>query len=619
MKSTVVVSWWLRLGLICFLCASNPLSANILSSLFASPSQALTSSAHKNASSAELTKLSLPELKVLARSNENSSGEASLLVAQQQKSVSDVGYRAWIKQAVKKQYPPAILEYAHYQLSQNNAAESYQLLELATQFESTRIAASLKLADVYMQNKKQTEALKWYEFASLNGSEEAKSTLNLLNNQKLRRNQKVPLLLASNTTNLTSSDISSIQNQCKLNLQFVTDFPDAIVQSNQFIQQFKNHPQLSKLPVCFYQPQLIDSSLLKCQEGEDDLINCDATLFPSLTLPDDVGVLAVITRGGTANLNNGIMYLEKHDTFKVFVHEFAHILGFRDEYKWAKRKQNEECTTSYPKVLGANLIWYPANVSKKLNMGLIDLPWARFKQDNHYYPTSVCNDANVAGQVLRIVEPVNFMRFFEKDIPPLYFDILEDRLLNKMHLSVPYLVNIAQGFKAKGNKERYREWLFKSAEFGFAQAQHIYAQELVDQSSFSEAVIWLTQAAVNGVSASQVSLAHFYIEGVRVKQNLEKAFYWYQQAANKGDPFAQYFVGKSYEYAWGVEQDLSQAFNWYEQSAIRENQLGAFHLGRLYHDGEGVVADVEKAKHWFKKAKLYGHKGASERLELLAH
>ena len=39
---------------------------------------------------------------------------------------------------------------------------------------------------------------------------------------------------------------------------------------------------------------------------------------------------------GKANVHNGIMFIDRQDSYDVFINELAHFAGFIDEYHWVK-------------------------------------------------------------------------------------------------------------------------------------------------------------------------------------------------------------------------------------------------------------------------------------------
>ncbi|WP_199609179.1 tetratricopeptide repeat protein [Flocculibacter collagenilyticus] len=420
-----------------------------------------------------------------------------------------------------------------------------------------------------------------------------------------------PFLTTPSFALLEKQHVQSSAN-CKITLQFIAATNEDLAHANLLIKQFKQHQQVGTLPVCFKPSLLVKSSQIACNNRQKQRIQCDAAKLVDLQIDKTVSVVVVIAGKGTANFNNGIIYLNNQDDIRVFIHEFAHVLGFKDEYPWSKEQQQELCVGNYPKVLGSNVVWMPEHVDSRINPNLLTLPWFKFKKNNDYYVTEACNSDG--GYVLRPAMDVNFMRFYEESIPPMYLKIMQDKLAQGISDVIPYTISIAKAVKKTGYIAPYLHWLERSAELGFNHAQYLLAHEKVNLGEYSKAVYWLTQSASAGFIPAQLSLAHLYIEGQQVKQNLEKAYLWYHKAAQAGDPYAQYFVGKAYENGWGIGKDLEAAFEWYEQAALRHNVLASFHLARFYDEGITVGVNKKEALEWYKQAKKLGHPYAEERL-----
>ena len=209
------------------------------------------------------------------------------------------------------------------------------------------------------------------------------------------------------------------------------------------------------------------------------------------------------------------------------------------------------------------------------------------------------------------------------------------------------------------------EWLRKSAENGYGDAQHqlasIYAKgdeeasvamdatesarwyKLAEQSyrkasesgnisaqynlgvmyyegegvvqDFKEAFKWLSKAATRGSIGSQYYLGNCFARGQGVSQNFEEAVRWYRKAAERGGAKAQCALGAMYKKGHGVAQDYKEALEWFLKAAEQFNDEACYELGCMYKEGVGVEQDYMKAVKWYQKAS--SHNGAEYNLGLM--
>ncbi len=88
--------------------------------------------------------------------------------------------------------------------------------------------------------------------------------------------------------------------------------------------------------VCFPTPRYLPLTQLKCTHSADEMISCDELSWQSYQAPINSRFLGIMLPAGGANVNQGIMYLDRHDSLSVFHHELSHLLGFIDEYPLPK-------------------------------------------------------------------------------------------------------------------------------------------------------------------------------------------------------------------------------------------------------------------------------------------
>jgi len=144
------------------------------------------------------------------------------------------------------------------------------------------------------------------------------------------------------------------------------------------------------------------------------------------------------------------------------------------------------------------------------------------------------------------------------------------------------------------------EWYQRSAEQGFAPAQHMLSGcyqfgKGVDLDP-SRALDWGLKAARAGFVPAQFSVAFMYHEGVGTERDLVNSFRWYMEAAKQGNADAACHVAGMYELGEGVARDQRAALDWYRRSADGGSWLGHSTLANVYRLGRlGVTPDPEKA------------------------
>ncbi len=121
-----------------------------------------------------------------------------------------------------------------------------------------------------------------------------------------------------------------MSTNCVASVQMFATNLDDLRYVQQLIDQINQHP-LAEF-VCFSSPRYISMDELACQHWEDDVIQCREDIWQQHESTISTRFIGVLLPQGGANVNHGIMYLDRQDTFAVFIHELTHLLGFIDEY-----------------------------------------------------------------------------------------------------------------------------------------------------------------------------------------------------------------------------------------------------------------------------------------------
>ena len=178
--------------------------------------------------------------------------------------------------------------------------------------------------------------------------------------------------------------------------------------------------------------------------------------------------------------------------------------------------------------------------------------------------------------------------------------------------------NLANLYAICSKGEEAAAWLNKSADQGYAPAQHdlgwCYENGTGVPKDPVQTARWRRKAAEQGYAPAQNNLGICYANGTGVPKDPEQAASWYRKAAEQGDAPAQNNLGWRYENGTGVPKDPEQAASWYRKAAEQGDALAQRNLGCCYENGTGVSKDPEQAVSWFRKAAEQGNAAAQNDL-----
>jgi hypothetical protein len=230
---------------------------------------------------------------------------------------------------------------------------------------------------------------------------------------------------------------------CDLPVQFfATDLP-GLQQAEKLINHANRHPYLSQY-FCFAEPRYMSVSELDCHHKQDAPIMCDERMFASKNIANEIRFIVLLGDQGQANVNKGIMYLDKADDGQVFEHELLHWLGFVDEYPLAASHQL--CLSSQSPDL--------TRVAVNLLKGELDLSDVHQKQQaarqfglhlSEHVQLTVANSCDQAK--VKTWKPVNnptLLEDYQLSLPKLYWQLLEQ---SEGRFYMPsYHYNLAQAY-----------------------------------------------------------------------------------------------------------------------------------------------------------------------------
>ena len=256
----------------------------------------------------------------------------------------------------------------------------------------------------------------------------------------------------------TPSTYTSFPKNCRQKILFVTGDLQSLKQGEHFKQRFTNDERLKSLSICIEAITWFDSESVSCDENWQDLgrLGCDIKPLAKQIKYQPFTHLVIFADKGKANVDNGIMFLDRQDTYDVFVHELAHFSGFIDEYPLSKNMAARVCEG----IEAPNMVFKKAQENTdstqleqaKINTRLVTLSPAR-TCDNH------------TTQAFKTSKKLTFMEYHDTAyIPPHYLTAWQMQLQNlPSHPSAH--INFAQLFEDENNQIESQFWRKKYQQY----------------------------------------------------------------------------------------------------------------------------------------------------------
>ncbi|MDF3126846.1 hypothetical protein [Rheinheimera sp. 1928-s] len=253
---------------------------------------------------------------------------------------------------------------------------------------------------------------------------------------------------------------SNSDSSCSLTLQPVVQSKAGSRQLQLLQQQWQQDPQLSSLAVCFLPEKRMNSTDLQCSYQAGQRIQCQYQVLTPDVAKGGFSQLLVVAGEGTANYNNGIVQLAESSSFEVFRHEFAHILGFMDEYSLSTEVAQTECRSDKIR---------PNLLTDKTQLDIYLQHWQLEKHDVQLQPVESCDNAGV--QAYAPVSNLSFMRSHEAQVPDLYIKLMQ-KVLAKPELIMPVQYFYAYLARQEQDWYHWRLLMDQAAKQGYPDALH---------------------------------------------------------------------------------------------------------------------------------------------------
>jgi len=249
-------------------------------------------------------------------------------------------------------------------------------------------------------------------------------------------------------------------SSCSLTLQPVVQSKAGSRQLHLLQQQWQQDPQFSSLSVCFLPEKRVNSTDLQCSYQPGQRIQCQYQVLMQQVVQGGFSQLLVVAGEGIANYNNGIVQLSESSSFEVFRHEFAHILGFIDEYSLSAQVADAECSSDKIR---------PNLLTNKNQLDVFLQHWQLQPDEVQLMPVDSCNKAGV--QAYAPVNNLSFMRSHEAQVPGLYFKLMK-KVLAQPELIMPVQYFYAYLARQQQDWQNWRLLMEQAAKRGYPDAKH---------------------------------------------------------------------------------------------------------------------------------------------------
>ena len=252
--------------------------------------------------------------------------------------------------------------------------------------------------------------------------------------------------------------LSTLPVNCKQKLLFVTPDIGSLVQAEYFRSRFAQDPRLNSLAICIYDVTWFDPVGISCEENwhQSGRLGCQLITLAEKLKSLPFTHLVMFADKGKANVHNGIMFLDRQDTYDVFIHELAHFSGFIDEYPLSQELAKRVCAG----VDAPNIVFKQATNSKAdrqywQSMGLqnnIDLFAAR-TCDNH------------STQAFKASKQLTFMEYHDTAYIPAHYLTAWQRQLQNTPNQPSAHINFAQLYEQSNNLSESQFWRAKYQQY----------------------------------------------------------------------------------------------------------------------------------------------------------
>jgi len=252
--------------------------------------------------------------------------------------------------------------------------------------------------------------------------------------------------------------LTILPNDCKQKLLFVTPDIGSLPQAEYFRSRFAQDPRLSSLSICIYDVTWFDPIDLSCNENwqQSGRLGCQLLSLAKKLKNVPFTHLVMFANKGKANVHNGIMFLDRKDTYDVFIHELAHFSGFIDEYPLSKELAKRVCA-------GVDA---PNIVFKQVEQAEVDRHyWQSIGMQNstQLFTARTCD--NHPSQAFKASKQLTFMEYHDTAFIPVHYLTAWQRQLQTTPNQPSAHINFAQLYEQSNNLSESQFWRAKYQQY----------------------------------------------------------------------------------------------------------------------------------------------------------
>ncbi|WP_339724766.1 hypothetical protein [uncultured Paraglaciecola sp.] len=252
--------------------------------------------------------------------------------------------------------------------------------------------------------------------------------------------------------------LSILPNDCKQKLLFVTADLESLPQAEYFRARFSKDPRLSSLSICIYDLTWFDPVDLVCEDNwqQGGRLGCQLLSLAEKLKSIPFTHLVIFAEKGKANVHNGIMFLDRKDTYDVFIHELAHFSGFIDEYPLSKELAKRVCAG----VDAPNIVFKQA---QQLQLDRQYWQSIGLQNSSDLYAARTCD--NHTSQAFKASKKLTFMEYHDTAFIPANYLKAWQKQLQKMPNQPSAHVNFAQLYEQSNNLSESKFWRAKYQQY----------------------------------------------------------------------------------------------------------------------------------------------------------
>jgi hypothetical protein len=260
--------------------------------------------------------------------------------------------------------------------------------------------------------------------------------------------------------------LSSLPKSCKQTLLFVTPDIESLAQAEHFRSRFAQDSRLNDLSICIYDLTWFDPVDITCDKNwqQSGRVGCQLLSLAEKLKPLPFTHLVMFANQGKANVHNGIMFLDRQDTYDVFIHELAHFSGFIDEYPLSQGLAQRVCAG----VDAPNMVFKQAEQTEPDQQY-----WQSIGVQKHtnLFTARTCD--NHATQAFKASNQLTFMEYHDTGFIPALYLTAWQRQLQKAPNQPSAHINFAQLYEQSNNLSESKFWRARYQQYLNANSKNI--------------------------------------------------------------------------------------------------------------------------------------------------